>query len=175
MTRRGRTRTSASLNWKPSIHDALAVVKDLEGRMTNQQRAALSRLQPTRSTKTARTAAERLPNRPAAFEEQHRAELTAYRAAAAYFKANNITKLPSPKKLEAEYCAACLRKGTVLRAVQGSQGRTAQTERPQSRMLRPVLPGGRTDAASREIKECAYDQSENRPGVPVSDSAADGR
>ena len=38
-----------------------------------------------------------------AFEEQHRAELTAYRAAAAYFKANNITKLPSPKKLEAEY------------------------------------------------------------------------
>ena len=41
--------------------------------------------------------------RPAAFEEQHRAELTAYRAAAAYFKANSITKLPSPKKLEAEY------------------------------------------------------------------------
>ena len=30
--------------------------------------------------------------RPAAFEEQHRAELTAYRAAAAYFKANYITK-----------------------------------------------------------------------------------
>ena len=26
-----------------------------------------------------------------------------YRAAAAYFKANNITKLPNPKKLEAEY------------------------------------------------------------------------
>ena len=40
---------------------------------------------------------------PAVFEEQHRAELTAYRAAGAYFKANNITKLPSPKKLEAEY------------------------------------------------------------------------
>ena len=39
----------------------------------------------------------------AAFEEQHRAELTAHRAAAAYFKANDITKLPSPKKLEAEY------------------------------------------------------------------------
>ena len=38
-----------------------------------------------------------------AFEEQLRAELTAYRAAAAYFKANSITKLPSPKKLEAEY------------------------------------------------------------------------
>ena len=41
----------------------------------------------------------------AAFEEQHRAELTAYRKAVAYFKANNITKLPSPNKLEAEYCA----------------------------------------------------------------------
>ena len=39
----------------------------------------------------------------AVFEEQHRAELTAYRAAAAYFKANDLTKLPSPKKLEAEY------------------------------------------------------------------------
>ena len=39
----------------------------------------------------------------AAFEEQHRAELTAHRAATAYFKANSITKLPSPKKLEAEY------------------------------------------------------------------------
>ena len=33
LTRRGRPRTSASPNWKPSIHDALAVVKDLEGRM----------------------------------------------------------------------------------------------------------------------------------------------
>ena len=40
---------------------------------------------------------------PATFEEQHRAELTAYRKAAAYFKANNLTKLPSSKKLEAEY------------------------------------------------------------------------
>ena len=39
----------------------------------------------------------------AVFEEQHRAELTAHQAAAAYFKANNLTKLPSPKKLEAEY------------------------------------------------------------------------
>ena len=29
--------------------------------------------------------------------------LIAYRVAAAYFKANDLTKLPSPKKLEAEY------------------------------------------------------------------------
>ena len=38
-----------------------------------------------------------------AFKEQHRAELTAYRAAVAYFKAKDLTKLPGPKKLEAEY------------------------------------------------------------------------
>ncbi|MFR6698592.1 MAG: hypothetical protein ACLUSW_05555 [Faecalibacterium sp.] len=36
-------------------------------------------------------------------EEQHRAELTVYRAAAAYLKANDITKLPSPKKSETEH------------------------------------------------------------------------
>ena len=82
-------------------HDALAVVKDLEGRMkANKERryhvaAYASTKSVAQQSKTAK--------RPAAFEEQHRAELTAYRAAAAYFKANDITKLPSPKKLEAEY------------------------------------------------------------------------
>ena len=82
-------------------HDALAVVKDLEGRMkANKERryhvaAYASTKSVAQQSKTAK--------RPAAFEEQHRAELTAYRAAAAYFKANNLTKLPSPKKLEAEY------------------------------------------------------------------------
>ena len=82
-------------------HDSLAVVKDLEGRMKAnkelryQVAAYTSTKNITQQLKTAK--------RPAAFEEQHRAELTAYRAAAAYFKANNITKLPSPKKLEAEY------------------------------------------------------------------------
>ena len=82
-------------------HDSLAVVKDLEGRMKANKElcyhvaAYASTKSVTQQLKTAK--------RPAAFEEQHRAELTAYRAAAAYFKANNITKLPSPKKLEAEY------------------------------------------------------------------------
>ena len=82
-------------------HDSLAVVKDLEGRMKAnkelryQVAAYTSTKNITQQLKTAK--------RPAAFEEQHRAELTAYRAAAAYFKANDITKLPSPKKLEAEY------------------------------------------------------------------------
>ena len=82
-------------------HDALAVVKDLEGRMkTNKE----LRYHVAAYTNTKNIAQQlKAAKRPAAFEEQHRAELTAYRAAAAYFKANSITKLPSPKKLEAEY------------------------------------------------------------------------
>ena len=82
-------------------HDSLAVVKNLEGRMKFNKElryhvaAYASTKNIAQQLKTAK--------QPAAFEEQHRAELTAYRAAAAYFKASNITKLPSPKKLEAEY------------------------------------------------------------------------
>ena len=82
-------------------HDALAVVKDLEGRMkTNKE----LRYHVATYTSTKNVAQQlKTAKRPAAFEEQHRAELTAHRAATAYFKANSITKLPSPNKLEAEY------------------------------------------------------------------------
>ena len=82
-------------------HDSLAVVKDLEGRMkTNKE----LRYHIAAYTSTKNVAQQlKTAKRPAAFEAQHRAELTAYRAAAVYFKANDITKLPSPKKLEAEY------------------------------------------------------------------------
>ena len=82
-------------------HDSLAVVKDLEGRMkaNNELRYHIAAYTSTKNVAQQLKTAKR----PAAFEEQHRAELTAYRAAAAYFKANSITKLPSPKKLEAEY------------------------------------------------------------------------
>ena len=82
-------------------HDSLAVVKDLEGRMkaNNELRYHIAAYTSTKSIAQQFNTAKR----PAVFEEQHRAELTAYRAAAAYFKANNLTKLPSPKKLEAEY------------------------------------------------------------------------
>ena len=82
-------------------HDSLAVVKDLEGRMkaNKELRYQVAAYASTKSVAQQLKTAKR----PAAFEEQHRAELTAYRVAAAYFKANNITKLPSPKKLEAEY------------------------------------------------------------------------
>ena len=82
-------------------HDSLTVVKDLEGRMkaNNELRYHIAAYTSTKNVAQQLKTAKR----PAAFEEQHRAELTAYRAAAAYFKANNLTKLPSPKKLEAEY------------------------------------------------------------------------
>ena len=82
-------------------HNSLAVVKDLEGRMkaNNELRYHIAAYTSTKNVAQQLKAAKR----PAAFEEQHRAELTAYRVAATYFKANDITKLPSPKKLEAEY------------------------------------------------------------------------
>ena len=84
-------------------HDSLAVVKDLEGRMkaNKELRYHVAAYANTKSVAQQLKTAKR----PAAFEEQHRAELTAYRAAVAYFKAIDITKLPSPKKLEAEYNA----------------------------------------------------------------------
>ena len=89
----------AELNTK--FHESLTVVKDLEGRMkfNKELRYHIAAYTSTKSIAQQLKTAKR----PAAFEEQHRAELTAYRAAAAYFKANNLTKLPSPKKLEAEY------------------------------------------------------------------------
>ncbi|WP_274235899.1 relaxase/mobilization nuclease domain-containing protein [Faecalibacterium prausnitzii] len=83
------------------FHDSLAVVKDLEGRMkaNKELRYHVAAYASTKNIAQQLKAAKR----PAAFEEQHRAELTAHWTVAAYFKANDITKLPSPKKLEAEY------------------------------------------------------------------------
>ena len=83
------------------FHESLTVVKDLEGRMKVNKELRYHVAAYTRTKSVAQQL--KAAKRPAAFEEQHRAELTAYRAAAAYFKANNLTKLPSPKKLEAEY------------------------------------------------------------------------
>ena len=83
------------------FHESLAVVKDLETRMAENKtlRSHAAAYKQYRPLAQKRNAAKS----PAAFEEQHRVELTVYRAAAAYLKANNITSLPSPKKLEAEY------------------------------------------------------------------------
>ena len=81
------------------FHDSLAVVKDLEGRMKANKELRYHVAAYTNPKNIAQQL--KAAKRPAAFEEQHRAELTAYRTAAAYFKANDLTKLPSPKKLEA--------------------------------------------------------------------------
>ena len=80
-------------------------------------------------------------------------------------------KAAQPEKAGSRVCAAGIRKGKVLRAVQGSQGRTAQTENRKAECC-VLFPGGRTGAAG-EIKECANDQPENRPGVSVPDSSSD--
>ena len=80
--------------------EALKVVKDLEGRIkANQElsRHVLAYVQNKKLAQQIKTA-----KNPETFREQHRAELTAYQAAAAYFKAQKITKLPSLKQLEAE-------------------------------------------------------------------------
>ena len=92
------------------FHDSLAVVKDLEGRMkfNKELRYHVAAYASTKSVAQQLKTAKR----PAVFEEQHHAELTAHRAAAAYFKANDITKLPSPKKLEAEYAQLASEKAT---------------------------------------------------------------
>lgn len=79
---------------------ALKVVKDLEDRIkANQElrRHVLAYVQNKKLPQQVKTA-----KNPETFREQHRAELTAYQAAAAYFKAQKITKLPSLKQLEAE-------------------------------------------------------------------------
>lgn len=85
------------------FHESLEVVKDLENRMADNQelRRHVSAYQQYRPIAQKLKSAKS----PAAFEEQHRAELTAYRKAVVYLKVNSITKLPSPNKLEAEYCA----------------------------------------------------------------------
>ena len=80
---------------------AKEVVLDLDARMKSTRKL----LEQVAAYNNTKNIAQQLKTakRPAVFEEQHRAELTAYRASAAYFKANDLTKLPSPKKLEAEY------------------------------------------------------------------------
>ena len=80
--------------------EALEVVKDLENRIDeNRERSrhVSAYLQNRKIAQQAKAAKD-----PETFREQHRAELTAYQAAAAYFKAHNIQKLPSLKQLKVE-------------------------------------------------------------------------
>lgn len=82
---------------------SLEVVKDLENRIASNQELYRHGYAYTRHKKIAQQL--KTAKHPAAFKEQHSAELTAYQAAAAYFKANNIQSLPSLKQLEEERCA----------------------------------------------------------------------
>ena len=83
------------------FHESSDVAKDIEDRMKANKELRYNVAVYTNTKKAAQQL--KTAKRPADFENQHRAELTQYRAAAAYFKANNITMLPSLKKLEAEY------------------------------------------------------------------------
>ena len=86
---------------RTTFHESSDVAKDLEDRMKANKELRYNIAVYTNTKKAAQQL--KTAKQPAAFENQHRAELTQYRAAAAYFKANNITKLPSLKKLKAEY------------------------------------------------------------------------
>ena len=88
---------------RTTFHESSDVAKDLEDRMKANRELRYNVAVYTNTQKAVQQL--KTAKQPAAFEKQHRAELTQYRAAVAYFKANNITKLPSLKKLEAEYNA----------------------------------------------------------------------
>ena len=80
--------------------EALGVVKDLETRIDENRernRHVSAYIQNRKFAQQVKTA-----KKPEAFREQHRAELTAYQAATAHFKAHNIQKLPSLKQLKSE-------------------------------------------------------------------------
>ena len=95
------TELADQISWfKADFSESLAVVKDLETRIDeNRERsrhvsAYLQNRKIAQQSKHAENLAE--------YQETHRAELIAYQAAAAYFKAHNIQKLPSLKQLKAE-------------------------------------------------------------------------
>ena len=81
--------------------DALAVVKDMDARMDSFKELR-GHLVVYRQYKPLAQKLQTVRN-PAAFREQHRAELAVYEASCAYFKANGLRTLPDLKKLDAEY------------------------------------------------------------------------
>ena len=86
--------------FKTESSESLAVVKNLEIRIDENRElschvsAYIQNRKIAQQVKSARNSVE--------YQETHRAELTAYQAAAVYFKAHNITKLPTLKQLKAE-------------------------------------------------------------------------
>ena len=87
--------------------------------------------------------------RPTAFEEQHRAELTAYRAAVAYFKVNNITKLPSPNKLEAEHAQLASEKAQFYEQYNQHTAASKKTA-PEELCQIDTIPPTATDTSVRK-------------------------
>ena len=140
-------------------HDSLAVVKDLEGR-EGTNKMLRHQVAPTPSTKNI-TQQLKTAKRPAAF-----GGAAACRAdsipGGSLFQANDITKTAQPGKLEAEVCSRhpCCKNST-------SSTRKPKEEllklKPQTVVLKQVKsPLREEEPAQQEIKECAYDQSENR-------------
>ena len=129
------------------FHESLAVVKDLETRMAENKtlRSHAAAYKQYRPLAQKRNAAKS----PAAFEEQHRVELTAYRAAAAYLKANNITSLPSPNKLESEYCALASEKAQFYEQYKEAKSELLKLKDAKQNVAL-FFREEKTDAASRE-------------------------
>lgn len=113
--------------------EALKVVKDLEGRIkANQElsRHTLAYVQNKELAQQIKTA-----KNPETFREQHRAELTAYQAAAAYFKAQKITKLPSLKQLETEREQLISEKARFYEAYRGAKKAWIELSTAQQNLL----------------------------------------
>ena len=91
-------RSRWSKTWKPRIDENRELSRHVSAYLQNRKIAQQS--------KHAENLAE--------YQETHRRELTAYQAAAAYFKAQKITKLPNLKQLKAEREELIFRKGAVL-------------------------------------------------------------
>ena len=95
------TELADQISWfKAESSESLAVVKNLEARIDENQELSRHVSAYIQNRKIAQQS-KHIGN-PAEYQETHCAELTAYQAAAAYFKAHNIQKLPSLKQLKAE-------------------------------------------------------------------------
>ncbi len=107
------------------FHESLAVVKDLETRMQRNKnlRNHVAAYQQYRPIAQKLNAAKS----PAAFEEQHRAELTAYRAAAAILRQTTSPSYPARKSWKLSMRSWHPKRQSSTSSTR-KQGRTAQTE-----------------------------------------------
>lgn len=92
--------------------EALKVVKDLEDRIKANQELSRHVLAYVQNKKIAQQV--KTTKNPETFREQHRAELTAYQAAAAYFKAKKNRQTAQPETTGSGMRTADLGKSQVL-------------------------------------------------------------